>query len=133
MRVLVVDDDLASRHVLASHLAGVAACVMCASGPEAVAAVEAALAAREPFDVVFLDIVMPRMDGHETLARIRQAEDACGVPPEKRVRAVMVTSMDDETNTMAALFDGQVAAYVVKPPNRQELLGKLASLGLLDA
>ena len=131
MRVLVVDDDLASRHVLASHLAGVAEAEMCASGPEAVAAVESALAAGAPFDVVFLDIIMPHMDGHETLARIRQVEDAGGVPPEKRVQAVMVTSMDDETNTMTALFDGQVAAYLVKPPNRAELLDKLAALGFL--
>lgn len=131
MRVLVVDDDLASRHVLASHLAGMAQCVLCASGAEAVAAVKDALAAGTPFDVVFLDIIMPHMDGHETLACIRQAEEAEGVAPENQVRAVMVTSMDDETNTMAALFDGQVAAYLVKPPNRSELLNKLITLGLL--
>lgn len=131
MRALVVDDDLASRHVLASHLAGVAECVMRASGPEAVTAVGNAIVAGTPFDVVFLDIIMPHMDGHETLSRIRQAEEAGGVPPEKRVKAVMVTSMDDETNTMTALFDGQVAAYLVKPPNRAELLDKLATLGLL--
>lgn len=132
MRALVVDDDPASRHVLAAHLAGLAECALCASGPEAVAAVGSAIAAGAPFDVVFLDIIMPYMDGHETLTRIREAEAAAAVPPTRRARAVMVTSMDDETNTMAALFDGQVAAYVVKPPNRAELLDKLAALGLLS-
>ncbi len=131
MRVLVVDDDAASRHILASHLSGLAQCVLCASGLEAVDAVGAAIKAGAPFDVVFLDIIMPRMDGHETLARIREIEAAAAVPPEARARAVMVTSMDDETNTMTALFDGQVAAYLVKPPNRSELLDKLMALGLL--
>jgi two-component system chemotaxis response regulator CheY len=131
MRVLVVDDDPASRQVLAAHLGGLATCTMCASGPEAVIEVAGAIAAGTPFDVVFLDIIMPHMDGHETLARIRDAEVAAGLAPEARVRAVMVTSMDDETNTMTALFDGQVAAYLVKPPNRSELLDKLSILGLL--
>jgi len=131
MRVLVVDDDPASRHVLAAHLTGLADCVMCASGPEAVAAVARAIETGAPFDVVFLDIIMPHMDGHETLTRIREVEDVAGVPPKERVRAVMVTSMDDETNTMTALFDGQVSAYLIKPPNRSELLDKLVSLGLI--
>lgn len=132
MRVLVVDDDPASRQILATHLTGLATCVMCASGPEAVETTRAAIAAGKPFDVVFLDIIMPLMDGHETLAHIRDVEDAAGVPPEERVRAVMVTSMDDETNTMTALFDDQVAAYLTKPANRSTLLDKLVALGLLS-
>jgi two-component system, chemotaxis family, chemotaxis protein CheY len=131
MRVLVVDDDPASRHILAAQLAGVAECVPCGSGIEAVDAVTAAIAAGTPFDVVFLDIIMPHMDGHETLDRIRQAEQTAGLPPDRQVRAVMVTSMDDEANTMTALFDGQVSAYLIKPPNKTELLQKLETLGLL--
>ena len=132
MRVIVVDDDPASRQVLAAHLAGLAETVLCGSGAEAVDAASAAIASGAPFDVVFLDIIMPHMDGHETLVRLREVEDDAGVAPENRMRAVMVTSMDDETNTMTALFDGQVAAYLVKPPNRSELLEKLVTLGLLS-
>ncbi|WP_300159419.1 response regulator [Solidesulfovibrio sp.] len=132
MRVLVVDDDPASRHVLSAHLSGLAETVLCESGLEAVENATRAIEAGTPFDVVFLDIIMPHMDGHETLVRLREVEDRAGVPPEQRMRAVMVTSMDDETNTMTALFDGQVAAYLIKPPNRSELLEKLVTLGLLS-
>jgi len=131
MRVLVVDDDPASRHVLAAHLTGLAECVQCGSGTEAVAAVAQAIVEGAPFDVVFLDIIMPHMDGHETLAQIRETEETACLPPQSRARAVMVTSMDDETNTLNALFDGQVAAYLIKPASRSELLNKLALLGLL--
>ncbi len=132
MRVLVVDDDPASRQVLSAHLSGLAETVLCESGQEAVDNAVRAIGAGTPFDVVFLDIIMPHMDGHETLIRLREVEDRAGVPPEKRMRAVMVTSMDDETNTMTALFDGQVSAYLIKPPNRSELLEKLVTLGLLS-
>jgi two-component system, chemotaxis family, chemotaxis protein CheY len=131
MRALVVDDDPASRHILAAHLSGLADSSMCASGPEAVETITQAIAADYLFDVIFLDIIMPHMDGHETLARIRQVEREAGVPPERQVRVVMVTSMDDEANTMTALFDGQVSAYLIKPPNKAELLHKLEMLGLL--
>lgn len=131
MRVLVVDDDPASRQILSAHLTGLAQCTLCASGAEAVEAVTTAIDANAGFDVIFLDIIMPHMDGHETLVRIRRAEVAAELPPERQARVVMVTSMDDETNTMTALFDGQVSAYLVKPPNKQELLGKLEMLGLL--
>lgn len=132
MRALVVDDDPASRLVLAAHLKGLAECTMCASGPEAVETVLQSLEAQTPFDVIFLDIIMPHMDGHETLAQIRQAEHEAGVAPEHQARAVMVTSMDDEANTLTALFDGQVSAYLVKPPNRFELIEKLKVLGLIS-
>ncbi|MYL84016.1 response regulator [Desulfovibrio aerotolerans] len=131
MRVLVVDDDPASRHVLAAHLSGLAECTLCGSGTEALAAVAQAIVEGAPFDVVFLDIIMPHMDGHETLAQIRETEETACLPPQSRARAVMVTSMDDETNTLNALFDGQVAAYLIKPASRSELLNKLALLGLL--
>lgn len=131
MRVLVVDDDPASRHVLAAHLKGLAECVLCGSGAEAVSAVAQAIVEGQSFDVVFLDIIMPHMDGHETLAQIRDTEDTACLPPQSRARAVMVTSMDDETNTLNALFDGQVAAYLIKPASRSELLDKLTLLGLL--
>lgn len=132
MRILVVDDDPASRLILSTHLSGVAECTLCASGPEAVEAVSQSLACGFPFDAVFLDIIMPLMDGHETLARIRQTEEALGLPPERQARAIMVTSMDDETNTLTALFDGRVSAYLTKPANRAELMEKLRILGLIS-
>lgn len=131
MRVLVVDDDPASRYILATYLTGVAECTLCASGAEAVESIRKSFAAGFAFDVVFLDIIMPLMDGHETLARIREVEQAVGIPPERQVRAIMVTSMDDESNTMTAFFDGQVSAYLIKPPNRSDLLKKLSILGLI--
>lgn len=131
MRVLIVDDDRASRLILTTQLAGLAECVECASGQEAVETVAQSLVAGLPFDAVFLDIIMPRMDGHETLNRIRETEQAAGVSPSCQAHVIMITSMDDETNTMTALFEGQVSAYLVKPPNRSELLNKLQVLGLI--
>ncbi len=130
MRALIVDDDAASRQVLRAHLSAVAETALAEDGANAVLAVIDALAKGESFDLVFLDILMPGMDGHQTLDKIREAEDAACLPPDKRAKAIMVTSMDDEDNHMTALFDGLVAAYIVKPVNKRELFDKLEALGL---
>jgi len=132
MRALIVDDDAASRQVLRAHLSSVAETALAGDGGSAVLAVIDALARNEPYDVVFLDILMPGLDGHQTLEKIREAEDAARLAPEKRVKAIMVTSMDDEENHMTALFDGLAAAYIVKPVNKQELLTKLETLRLVS-
>ncbi len=131
MRALVVDDDPASCQVLRAHLSGTASPFLCQDGAKAVLAVVDALAKDEPFDVIFLDILMPGMDGHETLKKIREAEDAACRASEKRAKVIMVTAMDDEENHMTAMFDGLVSAYLVKPVNKADLMKKLEALGLV--
>lgn len=69
VRVLVVDDHPANRELARLFLAGVGAEVTEAcDGEEA-----AQLAAEQPFDVILMDIRMPRLDGPGALLRIRQA------------------------------------------------------------
>lgn len=132
MRALVVDDDPASCQVLRAHLSGIATPCLCQDGATAVLAVIDALAKGESFDVIFLDILMPGMDGHETLDKIREAEDAACCAPEKRAKVVMVTALDDEDNHMTAMFEGLVSAYLVKPVNKLELMKKMKALDLID-
>ncbi len=70
IRLLVVDDDLVARRALAGALQTVF------EKPESVESGEAAvaLARVEPFDVCFLDLQMPGMDGFETCTKIRETE-----------------------------------------------------------
>lgn len=130
MRALIIDDDVASGQVLKSHLAELADCEVALDGLEAIERVGRALAEGRPFDLLFVDIVMPGLDGHETVARIRRVEAEAGLEPSRRAKAVMVSSMDDEDNAMTAFFEVGASAYLVKPVNRGELLAKLATLGV---
>ena len=77
MRVLYVDDEDDIREVAALSLGldpGLEVTV-CASGPEALSAVET----WQP-DVVLLDVMMPGMDGPETLERLREIEAMKSTP-----------------------------------------------------
>ncbi len=66
--ILVVDDEEDLRRLLTESLAREGFQVVAArSGREALALVE-----QEPPDLIILDLVMPEMDGIETLRRIRE-------------------------------------------------------------
>ena len=71
-RALVVDDCNSARTVLADMLKGMTFSVIEApSGPDAIDAVRAASQRGEPIDIVFLDWLMPGMDGIETARRLK--------------------------------------------------------------
>ena len=71
-RVLVVDDDEATRRVVERQLAGLAVdASSAAGGREALDRLAA-----EPFDLVLLDGMMPGMDGAATVREIRRREAA---------------------------------------------------------
>jgi two-component system chemotaxis response regulator CheY len=131
MHFLIVDDDEASRMILMAHLKGFGSCDVCADGVQAVEAVARALEDGKTYDVIFMDIVMPGQDGHETLERIRAMERRAGIPDERRARIIMATAMDDEDNTLTALFEDGASAYLVKPVARSDLLAKLSALGIV--
>ncbi|WP_374423869.1 response regulator [Chromobacterium sp.] len=71
LRVLVVDDNASARDILSDQLRSLGfSAHACASGPEAVAAIAQANL-EQPFDAVFVDWMMPGMNGVETIAQIR--------------------------------------------------------------
>ncbi len=92
MHVLAVDDNATAREILRSMLESFEHRTEVArSGAEALAAVEAADRAGEPFDVVLMDWKMPGMDGVEA-ARALRALDGLSAAP----RVLMVTAFGKE-------------------------------------
>jgi CheY-like chemotaxis protein len=68
VHMLVVDDDLVARRVILGVLQTAFARPESAENGEAALA----LAMEKPFDVIFLDVVMPGMDGFEVCSKIRE-------------------------------------------------------------
>lgn len=86
MKVLVADDDEAIRRLLVLELRTRGAEVLeAADGEEAV---ERAMEFRP--DGVFLDVLMPRMNGYDALAKLRSLGYAG--------RVIMVTALNTETS-----------------------------------
>jgi two-component system, chemotaxis family, chemotaxis protein CheY len=131
MKALVVEDDAVSRRLLQSILSPRCDCHTAADGQEAVEAFKSALDEDAPFDLICMDIMMPNMDGHEALTRIRSIEKDRGTPPEKLTKVIMTTALSDPQNVVKALYREGAATYIVKPVEKDRLLEELRRMGLL--
>jgi two-component system, OmpR family, response regulator MprA len=115
MNVLVVDDDFAIRESLDRSLRANGYDVEVASdGTEALRAVDGA-----PFDVVVLDVLMPRRDGIDVCRTLRAAGN--------RVPILMLTARDTVSDRVAGLEAG-ADDYLVKPFALEELIARLRAL-----
>ena len=108
-KILVVDDDTATRHVLKSVLSNAGYTTSVAKdGVEALNVLGA-----NRFDLLLLDVWMPRMNGLDLLAKLR-ASDA-------RPRVIVMTS-DDAPETLLKAVREQAFKYVHKPVEAPQLL-----------
>jgi len=129
MRALVVEDDFASRRMMQRLLASYGEIDVVVDGEEAVEAFKIAWDESRPYDVIFMDIMMPRVDGQEALRRIRAVERDMGIRTVDEVKIVMTTVMEDPKNVVAAYQDGGATAYLVKPIDLEKLRKELDKLG----
>ena len=132
MKILVAEDDFISRTVLQEILAPYGTCHLAVDGQEAMDAYEGALAAGEPYDLICLDIMMPKLDGQEVLQQIRAREKMSGIGGSDMAKIMMVTALDDPKNIMTALVKGSCEGYLVKPIRREKLLTQLRKLGVIQ-
>ena len=86
MRVLVIDDDESNRKLLKSMVAKMGECDTASNGKEALSAFKKAWEDWQPYDLVFLDILMPEMDGCQVLNKIRELERKKGFQTNSRLK-----------------------------------------------
>ncbi len=117
-KVLVVDDDTSVRRLVCD--------VLQAYGYATVSANDGFSALRmlqsEQPDCVILDVMMPGLDGHAVLNRIRESDGGSDLP------VVMLTAAADDAQAWKAWTEG-VDYFLAKPFNPDELLNFLAYLG----
>ena len=115
MRVLIVEDD----HRLASSVrrgledAGIAADTVY-DGEDALAAAETI-----PYDVILLDLMLPRIDGLEVSRRLRRQR--------VRIPILMLTARDSLDDRVLGLESG-ADDYLVKPFALREVVARIRAL-----
>ena len=113
-QVLIVDDDTRLTAMMADYLGGNGFAVRTAASGLA-GLTELGRAAP---DVVILDVMMPDIDGFETLRRIRAGS---------QVPVLMLTAKGDELDRIVGLEMG-ADDYLPKPFNPRELLARLKAI-----
>ncbi|MDO5519760.1 MAG: response regulator [bacterium] len=130
MKVLIAEDDFASRKFMLRLLQQYGECDVTVDGDEAIEAFKMALEDEEPYDLVCLDIMMPGVDGYEALKQMRQIEAEENIPSQKQAKIIMTTALNDGRNVMKAFNLGCVA-YAGKPIDKEKFENELKKLDLL--
>lgn len=128
MRILIAEDDSTSARYMSGLLARFGECTVTEDGELALAAYEAALEEGQPYQLICLDIMMPRKNGQEVLEEIRSQEQAAGVKPGQGVKIIMTTALGDMRSVMSA-YKGGATAYITKPILTERLYETICSLG----
>jgi two-component system chemotaxis response regulator CheY len=129
MKILIAEDDKISQKVLCSIVSKVGDCEVADNGEEAFDKYCQSLDSNQPFDIIFLDVMMPEVDGQEALAAIREFESQRGISNDNGVKVIMTTALDDGQNLYHAHANGCVN-YLVKPLSRDKVLNAIKKLGL---
>ncbi|MBU2551433.1 MAG: PAS domain S-box protein [Proteobacteria bacterium] len=117
--VLVVDDEPVNLQVLANLLSlDDYRVTQAINGLEALEAIDRMARRERQFDLILLDVMMPRMSGYEVCKRLREK-----YPPDQ-LPVVMVTAKDRVEDLVAGLEAG-ANDYLTKPFSKSELLARI--------
>ncbi len=118
INVLIVDDDKANCTLIAKTLAprGFAYATV-SSGKAAIEEI-----AKQNFDVVLLDVMMPGMDGFETCRLIKKNEATRFLP------VILVTALHESEDRVKGIESG-CDDFLSKPLDRMELIARVKALG----
>ena len=130
MKTLIVEDDFVSRRILKDILSPMGDCDVAIDGSEAIQAFRLAWEDKTPYELICMDIMMPKMDGQEALFKIRELEKTQGVRSRDEVKVIMILALDSPKTVFASYYRGGATSYLVKPITRDAVLGEIYNLGL---
>ncbi|MDD6327658.1 MAG: response regulator [Eubacteriales bacterium] len=130
MKILIAEDDMASGKFMLKLLAKYGEVVLARDGIAAVDEFVNAINNNERFDLVCLDVMMPKIDGYKALASIRDAERKLGLARDKRVKVVMVSALDEGFDANYASDDYE--EYMCKPIDIIKFDEMMHELGLVQ-
>jgi two-component system chemotaxis response regulator CheY len=127
MKFLILEDDFFQSKLMGSLFRDVGSCDLVAKGQDAVELFKKSIVNMEPYDVVFLDIMVPGMDGQKVLLEMRKLQEEHGIKREEHSKIIMVSALGDKDNVATAYKNCD--AYLVKPYEEKKLHEMIVKLG----
>jgi len=130
MKILIAEDDRISRSFLQKFMANYGEVEVAVDGMDAIDLYMDAIKDKDPFDLLCLDIMMPKVDGLKVLKVIRQLETQNKQAADSRLKIIMMTALADIGYVDEAFRLG-CDAYASKPVDTEKVEEAMKNLGLL--
>lgn len=130
MRILIAEDDLTSRMFLLKLLSRYGECDLVVDGLEVLDAFLLSIKEKQYYDLICLDIMMPKLDGIRVLQTIRDVELQKNLKKEQRSIIVMTTALSD-SDLVKQAFEIGCDAYAAKPLDTDKFLKVLSEFHLI--
>lgn len=131
MKILIAEDDRISRTFLQKFMSNYGDVDVAVDGMEAVDLYMESIKNKAPYDMLCLDIMMPKVDGLKVLKVIRQLEAQKKVPQEEHLPIIMMTALADVGYVDEAFRQG-CDAYATKPIDTDKVEDVMRNLGLIE-
>lgn len=132
--ILIVDDHYENRSLLLMALSPFSEKIDLASnGEDALEFFDIALEEEERYQLIFLDIMMPGINGLEVLDQIRQREHQFQIDGHGESQIYIITGDDSKRTVLRAFKHGKCTEYLVKPVDYTALVTDLITKGLIHA
>jgi putative nucleotidyltransferase with HDIG domain len=131
MKILIVDNEIASIHELTRIMTNFGECEAVHNGKEAIAKFHEGHHNNHPFGLILLEIDLPEMDGIRVLSMIREAEKNLAIPRDQEAKILMATSHRDK-NFIIACIQAGCNDYIGKPFDVVLISKKLSKLGIRE-
>ena len=130
MKILLAEDDLTSRLFMNKYLSRFGECDIAANGIEAIEKFEISINEDTPYDLICLDIMMPKVSGISALTEIRKIEKSKLKSEQNPSKIIMTTALNDKETVMAS-YDAGCDAYAWKPIDLKQFYKLLEELDLI--
>jgi two-component system, chemotaxis family, chemotaxis protein CheY len=125
MNFLIVDDEMTALIKMKAMLSAYGNCTAVTNGYHALEQCASAIKKGAPYDLITIDIGLPKVSGLKVLQAISQLESDNNVPASKKI---MVTASGTKENLLKASSSG-CNGFIVKPVRKDTLEEKMAALG----
>ena len=120
LRILIAEDDYASRLYLYNILTAYGECDLTIDGIEALDAYFLAIDEGLPYDVACIDIMMPKVDGLKVYKTIRKTE-------KDKIKIIMTTALTDSKNLFDKSLENDI--YLIKPISAESIINAMDKFG----
>lgn len=129
VRTLIVEDNEVNRTYLSEVLGDYGETVAAETAEEGLRLFRQGIEADDPFDLIFMDIMLPGMSGLQAIEQIRAEEQSLGAAPPDQVKIVVVSALDDDLSAKRAFFQGRAVSYLTKPLRMGQVREEMTRLG----